>query len=359
MKKVLIILLVLGIIFTMGFAKRWKIAFIYVGPIGDAGWTYAHDQGRIAVEKAFGNQVLTSYIESVPEGEESVRYIENFIKRGYDIIFTTSFGYMDPTYMLAQKYPKVHFFHCSGYKYNNTNMTAYFGRMYQARFLTGLVAGMMTKSNIIGYVAAHPIPEVIRGINAFALGVKMVNPKAVVKVVWTHTWYDPATEKEAALSLLDAGADVITQHQDSPAPVQAAQERGAYAIGYNSDMYQFAPKAHLTAPVWNWGAFYVKAVKEIMEGTYKHGFYWGGMKDGVVDIAPINKELVPENVIKIVEVFKRAIVNGYFDPFEGPIYDQDGKLRVKEGEKLSDDDLLGMYWFVDNVQGTIPKGSGE
>ncbi|MCD6546172.1 MAG: BMP family ABC transporter substrate-binding protein, partial [Thermotogae bacterium] len=254
MKKVFLIVLIISLLtFSItAVAKPLKVAFIYIGPTGDAGWTYAHDQGRIYAEKVLDGKITTTYIESVPEGMESYNTIKSLAKRGYNVIFTTSFGYMDATLMAAQEFPKIHFFHCSGYK-TAENMTAYFGRMYQPRFLSGIVAGMMTKSNIIGYVAAHPIPEVIRGINAFALGVKLVNPRAKVKVVWTNTWYDPATEKEAALSLIDAGADVIAQHQDSPAPQQAAQERGVYSIGYNSDMSAFAPKAHLTAPIWNWG----------------------------------------------------------------------------------------------------------
>ncbi len=334
-----------------------KVGFIYVGSVGDAGWTYAHDVGRRYLEEHLPG-VITDYLESIPEGEESYRYIVDYIKKGYKVIFTTSFGYMDQTEKAAEKYPNVYFFHCSGYKYNDKNFSAYFGRMYQARFLTGIVAGMMTKSNIIGYVAAHPIPEVIRGINAFALGVKLVNPKAKVHVVWTHTWYDPATEREAAISLLDAGADVITQHQDSPAPVQAAAERGKYAIGYNSDMSMFAPEAHLTAPVWNWGPFYVKAVKEIMNGTWKSGFYWLGLKEGIVDIAPFGPA-VPDKVKAVVNAFKELIKEGKFDPFTGPIYDQKGNLKVKAGEKLSDKELLEMNWFVDNVVGEIPQGSGE
>ena len=334
-----------------------KVGFIYVGSVGDAGWTYAHDMGRRYLEEHLPG-VITDYLESIPEGEESYRYIVDYIKKGYKVIFTTSFGYMDQTEKAAEKYPNVYFFHCSGYKYNDKNFSAYFGRMYQARFLTGIVAGMMTKSNIIGYVAAHPIPEVIRGINAFALGVKLVNPKAKVHVVWTHTWYDPATEREAAISLLDAGADVITQHQDSPAPVQAAAERGKYAIGYNSDMSMFAPEAHLTAPVWNWGPFYVKAVKEIMNGTWKSGFYWLGLKEGIVDIAPFGPA-VPDKVKAVVNAFKELIKEGKFDPFTGPIYDQKGNLKVKAGEKLSDKELLEMNWFVDNVVGEIPQGSGE
>ena len=347
----------LAVVLSVMLVAVVKVGFIYVGSVGDAGWTYAHDMGRRYLEEHLPG-VITDYLESIPEGEESYRYIVDYIKKGYKVIFTTSFGYMDQTEKAAEKYPNVYFFHCSGYKYNDKNFSAYFGRMYQARFLTGIVAGMMTKSNIIGYVAAHPIPEVIRGINAFALGVKLVNPKAKVHVVWTHTWYDPATEREAAISLLDAGADVITQHQDSPAPVQAAAERGKYAIGYNSDMSMFAPEAHLTAPVWNWGPFYVKAVKEIMNGTWKSGFYWLGLKEGIVDIAPFGPA-VPDKVKAVVNAFKELIKEGKFDPFTGPIYDQKGNLKVKAGEKLSDKELLEMNWFVDNVVGEIPQGSGE
>ncbi len=355
MKKVLgvvLAVLMVGVIFGIT-----KVGFIYVGPVGDAGWTYAHDLGRRYLEEHVPG-VITDYLESIPEGEEAYRYIVDYVKKGYKVIFTTSYGYMDQTERAAQQYPDVHFFHCSGYKYNDKNFSAYFGRMYQARFLTGIVAGMMTKSNIIGYVAAHPIPEVIRGINAFALGVKLVNPKAKVYVVWTHTWYDPATEREAAISLLDQGADVITQHQDSPAPIQAAAERGKYAIGYNSDMSIFAPEAHLTAPIWNWGVFYAAAVKGIIDGTWKHGFYWWGMDKGIVDIAPFGPA-VPEKVKIVVNTLKELIKEGKFDPFTGPIYDQEGKLRVKPGEKLSDEALLEMNWFVDNVVGNIPKGAGE
>ena len=346
--------ILLAALFAYGAAK---VGFIYVGPVGDAGWTYAHDLGRRYLEEHVPG-VTTDYIESVPEGEEAYRVIVDFIKKGYKIIFTTSFGYMDPTDKAAKQYPNVDFFHCSGYKYNHTNFSAYFGRMYQARFLTGIVAGMMTESNVIGYVAAFPIPEVIRGINAFALGVRLVNPEAKVHVVWTHTWYNPAAEREAAISLLDSGADVITQHQDSPAPVQAAAERGKYAIGYNSDMSIFAPEAHLTAPVWNWGVFYVAAVKGVIDGTWKHGFYWWGMDKGIVDIAAFGPA-VPEKVRAVVNTFKELIKEGKFDPFTGPIYDQEGKLRVEKGKRMTDEELLSMNWFVDNVVGSIPKESGE
>jgi basic membrane protein A len=351
-KKFLVFALLILVIAGLAFSAKLKVAFIYVGPIGDAGWTYAHEQGRQYIEKVFGNQIFTSFIESVPEGAESESVLRNFAARGYDIIFATSFGYMDPVIKISKMFPKTVFMHCSGYK-TAPNVATYFGRMYEPRFLTGLIAGIMTKSNIIGYVAAHPIPEVIRGINAFALGVKYVNPEAKVHVVWSNTWYDPATEKEAAISLLDIGADVIAQHQDSPAPQQAAQSYGAYSIGYNSDMEAFAPKAYLGAPVWNWGPYYEKVVRDVMNGTWKSEQYWGGMADGVVDI--VVSDLVPESVKNLVSVFKEAIIEGKFHPFTGPIYDQEGNLRVPAGEVLSDGELLEMDWFVDNVVGTIPR----
>ncbi len=337
---------------TFLFSAQLNVGFIYIGPAGDAGWTYAHDQGRLHLEKVFGDQISTTFVESVPEGMEAMMTIESLARRGYDIIFTTSFGYMDPTFLAAEKYPNVWFHHCSGYK-SAENMSTYFGRMYEPRFLTGLIAGMKTSSNRIGYVAAHPIPEVVRGINAFALGVRMVNPDARVHVVWSNTWYDPAMEKEAALSLLDMGCDVIAMHQDSPAPQQAAQERGAFSIGYNSDMVAFAPNAYLTSPVWNWGIYYERVIRETMAGTYQAEEYWGGMNDGIVGLAPMT-DLVPQNARVMVEVFKEAIKAGSFHPFQGPVYNQRNELVIPKGQIPSDGELLSMSWFVDNVVGIIP-----
>ncbi|MHB8172220.1 MAG: BMP family ABC transporter substrate-binding protein, partial [Thermincolia bacterium] len=234
--------------------EKLKVAFIYVGPVGDAGWTYAHNEGRKQLEKELPN-VETSFIESVPESPgDAERVLTDLVNKGNKIIFATSFGYMDSVLKVAQKNPDVIFLHCSGYK-TDKNMGTYFGRMYQPRYLSGMVAGKQTKSNTIGFVGAFPIPEVVWGINSFTLGVKSVNPDAKVKVVWTNTWYDPAKEKDAAKSLLDAGADVIAMHQDTPGPQQAAEEKGAFSVGYNTDMRQFAPKAVLTGPVWNWGPY--------------------------------------------------------------------------------------------------------
>ncbi|HPZ10417.1 MAG TPA: BMP family ABC transporter substrate-binding protein, partial [Candidatus Eremiobacteraeota bacterium] len=265
---------------------KLKVAFVYVGPVGDAGWTLAHDNARKDLEKYLGELVETASIESVPEGADAERIFTKLCEEGYKLIFGTSFGYMDAMENVAKRYPHVVFEHCSGYK-TSTNLGTYFGKIEQPRYLSGLVAGKMTKSNKIGYVAAHPIPEVIRGINAFTLGVRKVNPRATVQVVWTYTWYDPAKEKEAAESLLDMGSDVIAQHQDTPGPQQAAEGKGCYSIGYNSDMSSFAPKAHLTSPVWNWSPFYMKTAREVYEDKWKSSSYCGGMKDGIVDLAPL------------------------------------------------------------------------
>ncbi|CCO06976.1 BMP family ABC transporter substrate-binding protein [Desulforamulus hydrothermalis] len=333
-------------------SEKLKIAFVYVGPVGDGGWSYAHDQGRKYLEQQIPD-VETTYIESVPEGADSERVITELVEKGNKIIFATSFGFMDSVIKVAQKYPDVKFLHCSGYK-TAENVGTYFGRMYQARYLTGIVAGKTTQSNVIGYVAAFPIPEVIRGINAFTLGVRSVNPNAKVKVVWTNTWYDPAAEKEAAKSLLEAGADVITQHQDTPGPQQAAEEKGKFSIGYNSDMSKMAPKAVLTSAVWNWGPYYVETVKAIKEGTWKSNQYWGPMSDQIVDLAPFGP-MVPDDVKKLVENKKQEIISGKFDVFTGPIKDQTGKERVAAGQQMSDADMLSFDWFVEGVEGTIPK----
>ncbi len=327
-----------------------KAAFVYVSPVGDAGWTLAHDGGRQAIDAL--DYVETAYTEAVPEGADAERTISQYVRNGYNLIFTTSFGYMDPTINVAKSNPGVTFMHCSGFK-TADNVGTYFGRIYQPRYLTGMIAGKMTTSNTIGYVAAHPIPEVIRGINAFALGVQSVNPEAKVHVVWTQTWYDPAKEREAAESLLDVGADVIAQHQDTPAPQQAAEKRGHYSLGYNSDMSSFAPKAHLTAPVWNWEVVYKKVAEEVHNGTWASGQYWGGLADGVVDLAPYS-DLVPQDVRDLVEAKRAEIVAGTWDVFTGPINNQAGEPMVKGGERMADGDMLGMSVFVEGVVGQMP-----
>lgn len=345
----ILLILALGTAGTLPAAeKELKVGFVYVSPVGDAGWSYAHDLGRQHIAALPG--VQTSYVEAVPEGADAERVILNMARKNFDLIFATSFGYMDPMLKVAQQFPDIVFMHCSGFK-RHQNMGNYFGRMYQARYLSGMVAGAMTQKKILGYVAAFPIPEVIRGINAFTLGAQAVSPEVQVRVVWTKTWYDPATEKEAAKSLLDVGADVIAQHQDSPGPQEAAQEAGAYSIGYNSDMTQFAPKAHLVAPVWNWGPFYEEIVTAVRDGSWTSQSYWYGMDKGMVALSPMT-DLVPQTVQDMVLAKKAEITAGTFKVFTGPISDQTGTVRIPAGEGATDEALLGMDWFVQGVVGT-------
>lgn len=339
-------------------AEPFKVDFVYVAPIGDLGWTWAHEQGRLAVEEAFGDAVETSYIENVPEGPEAERVIRDFAQKGSDVIITTSFGFMDPTVTVAQEFPDIQFVHISGYK-TADNVSTVFGRMYQPRYLSGLVAGAATESNIIGYVAAFPIPEVIRGLNAFTLGVREVNPEAEVRVVWTNTWFDPPTEKEAAEALLSAGADVIAQHQDTTEPQKAAADAGGVSIGYNADMSVFVGDTVLTGPVWNWGPKYVSIVQGVMDGTYNGSeSYWGGLAEQTVDLAPFSSR-VSDETKALVEEKRASILSGEWDVFCGPINGADGELLVAEGECLDDGQMLSMSCYVEGVQGEGAKPTAE
>jgi basic membrane protein A len=330
--------------------EELTVGFVFVGPIGDGGYTFAHNEGRLAVEEM---GVKTLYKESVPEGPEVEKVMRDMIDQGATMIFATSFGYMDYVEKISKEFPDVKFLHCSGYK-STENMNNYFGRMYEPRFLSGIVAGLKTETNKIGYVAAFEIPEVIRGINAFALGVQAVNPDAEVDVRWTHTWYDPAKEKEAAKALLDAGADVIAQHQDTAGPQQAAEEKGAFAIGYNSISEDKAPNAYMTAPIWNWGVYYTAQVELVKSGEWTADNYWGGMTDDVIKLAPITKN-GPEGAEEKVAEYAAKIKDGSFHVFSGVIELQDGTSVGEEGKSLSDEDLLGMSYFVKNVIGKIEQ----
>ena len=335
-------------------ADNVKVGFVYVGPTGDAGWTYSHDEARkYMVEQLGADKVETAYVESVAEGADAERVIRNLAAKGHDLIFTTSFGYMNPTLKVAKKFPKVKFEHATGYK-QSKNVGTYMARAYQARYLTGLVAGKMTKTNTIGYVASFPIPEVIRGINAFTKGVREVNPEAQVKVLWVSSWYDPAKEREAAETLILQNADVLTQHTDSAAVIQTAEAKGKYAIGYHSDMSAYGAKAHLTSAVHNWGPIYVAKAKAVMDGTWKSEDLWYGIKEGVTDIAPFNSE-VPEDVRKMVEAKKADIKAGKIRVFDGPVKDQTGKVRVAAGETMDDNALKGFDYYVEGVEGQLPK----
>ncbi len=329
-------------------ADDLKVGFIYVGPVGDHGFNYAHDQGRKAVEAMPG--VTTSYVESVPEGPDAQRVLRNMARNGFDLIFANSYGYMDPLIKVAKSFPETIFMHFSGFK-RAENVGTYFGRMYQARYLTGMVAGAMTETNTLGFVAAYPLPELIRGINAFTLGAQSVNPEVQVRVVWTKNWYDPATEKEAAKSLLDIKADVIAQHVDSTAPQEAAQERGCYSIGYNSDMAEFAPEAHLTSAIWKLENLYPKIVQQVQEGTWESTDTWAGLNENAIGLAPFGP-MVPDDVQNQVLAKKEEIVAGELEVFAGPIKDQDGTVRVRDGEDMTDDEIWGMSWFVQGVIGT-------
>ena len=331
-----------------------KVAFVYVGPIGDLGWTYAHDQGRLAVEDAIP-EAETVYQENVPEtAADAERVIRGFAQDGANVIFTTSFGYMNPTITVAEDFPDTVFVHISGFK-TAENVGTGFGKIEEPRYVSGLIAGKMTKANKLGYVAAFPIPEVIRGINAFSLGVRKANPNATINVVWTSTWFNPTTERQAGEALLDAGADVIAQHQDTAGPQQAAEERGAYSVGYNSDMSAQAPKAVLTSAIWNWEPFYIDTVKQVQAGTWESSQFWGGWKDGVVDLAPIGP-MVPDDIREMAEAEIELFKSGekdIFTIFTGPINDQDGNEKVPAGESLTAEQLLGeeMKWFVEGVEG--------
>jgi basic membrane protein A len=331
--------------------EKVKAAWVYVGPVGDAGWTFGHDLGRRSVEKTFP-WLETAYIESVSEADAE-RVIEAFAQKGFNVVFTTSFGYMDPTLNVAKRHPKTIFMHCSGFK-RAANVGTYFGRMEQAKFLAGIAAGKLTRSNIIGYVAPVQIPEVIRFIDAFTLGVRKVNPKAVVKVVWTGDWFLPAVEKEAANSLMDAGADVIQTGCDSSAPLQAAEARKTWAVGYDSDARQYAPDRWLTAPIWDWSVLYREILQKVKDGQWTNKDYWWDMSSGLVLLASWGSK-VPEEVKKSVGEWQARIVKDRYEIFTGPIKDQSGALKVAEGSAIKDREALEIMWFVEGVQGNITK----
>lgn len=329
-----------------------KVGFIYVGPVGDYGWSYAHDQGRKYLEATLPD-VKTTYVESVSEGADAERVLTQLARSGHKVIVGTSYGYMDTMLKVAERFPDVVFLHCSGHK-RRANMGTYFGRMYQASYLTGLVVGTMTQKQRIGYVAPIPIPEVIRIANAFVLGVRAVNPAVNVHVVWTNAWYDPATESEAANSLLDIGADVIATQSDSPAPVQTAQRRGAYGVGFNADVSKFVPEKHLVSALWNWGPYYVEAVKRVRSGTWKSTDEWWPIGTGIIGLSPFGPE-VSEAVKRLVEQRQQDLIAGRFDVFWGAIQDQSGKMRIAAGEMPPDSVLLSIDWFVEGIVGTVPQ----
>jgi simple sugar transport system substrate-binding protein len=334
-------------------ADPLKVAFVYVGPVGDAGWTYAHEQGRLAMEKALAGKVVTTYVENVPEGADAERVIRKLAADGNKLVFTTSFGFMNPTEKVAKAFPNVVFEHATGFKLAK-NMGVYETRQYEGTYLQGVIAAKMSKTGTIGFVGSFPVPEVIRNINAYTLGAQSVNPAIKTKVVWINSWYDPAKERQAAETLIAQGADVLTQNTDSPATLQVAQEKGKYAFGWDSDMAKFAPKAHLTATTNSWGDFYTRTAQAVLAGTWKSGEVHGGLMEGMVKMSPLNA-VIPADTAKLFETKKAALIGGKLKPFQGPLKDQSGAVKIAAGSEMSLADLKGMNWYVQGVEGTIPK----
>lgn len=341
---------------TAAFAQdKLKVGFVYVGPIGDGGWTYQHDQGRLDVEKAFGDKVETVYQENVPEGADAERVLTQMALSGADIIFTTSFGYMDATNAVAAKFPDVKFEHATGYKREHPNVSTYNARFYEGRAVTGTIAGRMTKTNKIGYIGSFPIPEVIQGINSSYIHAKKVNPDVTISVVWAYTWFDPAKEADAAKALIEQGVDVILSHTDSTAPLaELAKTPGTYGFGQASDMAAFAPSPRISSIIDNWGPYYVKRVGALLDGTYAQGDAWEGIGGGEVKIGDIT-DAVPAEVKAEAEALRDAIGAGTYHPFTGPLNKQDGTPWLAAGEVANDGDLAGMGFYVEGITGDIPK----
>ncbi len=333
-----------------GIAKEdLKVAFLYVGPIGDLGYSYAHDQGRIALENALG--IKAHYVENVPETAECETQLRQLCEEGYNVIYATSFGHGEWVEKVAKDYPNVYFGHATGYIVGE-NYGNYMGRVYEARYLAGIVAGLNTETNKIGYVAAMPIAEVIRGINAFTLGVRSVNPEATVEVIWTNTWFDLALEKTAAQTLIATGVDVMAQHCDSTAPQLAAQEAGIKAIGYNSSTPTAAPAAYMTAPLFHWGVYYTQDVQKIIDGTWEGGSYWEGLSAGMVSLDTLTDNCV-EGTAEAVAAAQEKIENGELVIFKGEIKDNQGNLKVAADQVLTDAELTSLDWLVEGVIGSV------
>jgi simple sugar transport system substrate-binding protein len=328
------------------------VGFVYVSPIGEAGWTTQHDIGRKEMEKNLKGKVTSKVVENVPEGADAERVIRDLAQQGNKLIFTTSFGYMNPTIKVAKQFPDVKFVHLTGYK-TAPNVATANARFYEGRYLAGVLAGKMSKSHVAGYVAAFPIPEVLQGINAFTRGMRSVDPKAEVKVVWVNSWFDPGKERDAAITLMGQGADIVTHHTDSTAVVQAAEEKGKYAVAYHSDMHKFGPKAQIGAVTHHWGAYYTKAAQQVLDGTWKSTSVWGGIKDGMVKLEGMGPA-VPADVKSFVTAKEKDIVAGKLSPFDGPVKDNEGKVRHEKGP-MSDDELNKMDYYVEGVAGKLPS----
>ena len=336
-------------------AERLKVGFVYVAPLTPAGWVHQHELGRQAVDAALGKQVQTTYVENVAEGPDAERVIRDLARQGNKLIFTPSFGYMEPTLKVAQEFPDVKFESITGYK-TAPNVAAANARYYEGRYLAGIAAGRMTQSNLAGYVAGFPIPEVLQGINAFTLGMRSVNPKAEVKVVWLNAWFDPTRERDAAMTLFNQNVDVVAFHTGSDAVMVAAQERGKFAVAYHSDMRKVAPDAQIVAVTHQWGGYYAARTQAVLNGTWTSGSVWGGVKDGMIRVGDFGSK-VPKTVQAEVLKAQKAIAAGKLHPFYAAqaVLDNEGKEVIAKGQTLSYAQILGMHWLVAGVQGKTGK----
>jgi basic membrane protein A and related proteins len=355
MKKLLIAAVAAGTMLAFGISARaedkLKACWVYVGPIGDFGYSYQHDQGRLEVEKELGDKVQTAYLENVAEGPDADRAFERLAREKCQIIFGTSFGFMDSMVKVAAKFPKIKFEHATGYK-TAENLGIYNARFYEGRYVMGQIAAKVSKSGTAGYIVSFPIPEVVMGINSFMLGAQSVNPNFKIKIVWVNSWFDPGKEADAAKALFDQGADIIVQHTDSTAALQVAEERGLHGFGQSSDMLKFAPKAQLTANTDNWGPYYVERVKAVLDGTWKQDNVWLGIKDGAVKLSPFTN--MPDDVKAMAEATEKKISDGW-NPFTGPVSKQDGSPWLKDGQVAEDGELLGMNFYVKGVDDKLPQ----
>jgi basic membrane protein A and related proteins len=336
----------------LAYAEAYKVGFVYVGPVEDFGYTHQHDVGRKDVEKALGDKVKTTFVENVKEGPDSERVIRELASSGHGLIFTTSFGFMNPTIKVAKDFPKVKFEHATGYK-RADNVATYNIRFYEGRYIQGVIAAHLSKSGTIGYIGSVPIPEVVMGMNAFMQGLRSIRQDAKIKIVWVNAWYDPGKEGDAAKALLDQGADIIAQHTDSAAPLQIAEQRGVHGFGQASDMIKFAPKGQLTSSIDNWGPYYIERVKAALDGTWKAGDVWGGLAQNLLVMAPYTN--MPPEVATAAKTAEDGIKTGKIVIFKGPIKDQGGEVKVKDGQVLNDGEIAGMNWLAAGIEGKLPS----
>ncbi len=333
-------------------ADPLKVGFIYVGPVEDFGWTHQHNQARLALEAELGDKIKTTYVESVKEGADAERVIAELATKGHGLIYTTSFGFMNPTLKVAKRFPKVKFEHATGYK-RAANVATYNIRFYEGRYIQGVIAAKMSKSGVVGYIGSVPIPEVIMGMNSFIQGMRSVNPNGKIKAVFINAWYDPGKEADAAKALIDQGADIMAQHTDSSAPLQVAQQRGIKGFGQASDMISAAPKAQLTSSIDHWAPYYIERTKAVLDGTWKSTDTWGGLKAGMLKMAAYAN--MPDDVAALAKQTEADIADGKIVIFKGPIKDQGGAMKVAAGTTLDDGAIAGMDWLAEGIEGSLPK----